>query len=74
MGEIANIFAILCGGSINDKIYAAFNLFDQNDSMTLSFDELKKFTECVFQMFYFMKDQPELKQKEESESSIWNTV
>ena len=41
--EIANCLALMCGGSINDKIYSAFNLFDVNNSMTLSFDELNKF-------------------------------
>jgi len=50
--EIANCLALMCGGSINDKIFAAFNLFDANDSMTLSFDELNKFIKCVFQIFY----------------------
>jgi len=51
-GEIANCLALMCGGSINEKIFAAFNLFDANDSMTLSFDELNEFIKCVFQIFY----------------------
>lgn len=46
--EIANCLALMCGGSINEKIFAAFNLFDANDSMTLSFDELNKFIKSVF--------------------------
>ena len=50
--EIANCLALMCGGTINEKIFAAFNLFDANDSMTLSFDELNKFIKCVFQIFY----------------------
>lgn len=50
--EIANCLALMCGGSINEKIFAAFNLFDANDSMTLSFDELNKFIKCIFQIFY----------------------
>ena len=50
--EIANCLALMCGGTINDKIYSAFNLFDVNNSMTLSFDELSKFVKCVFQVFY----------------------
>jgi Ca2+-binding EF-hand superfamily protein len=48
MCEVANSLAILCGGSVSDKIYAAFNLFDANDSMTLSFDELNEFIKCTF--------------------------
>jgi Ca2+-binding EF-hand superfamily protein len=46
--ECANCLALMCGGSINEKIFAAFNLFDLNNSMTLSFDELNKFIKCVF--------------------------
>ena len=46
--EIANCLSLMCGGSINEKIFAAFNLFDLNNSMTLSFDELNKFIKCVF--------------------------
>lgn len=49
--EIANCLALMCGGSINEKIFAAFNLFDVNNSMTLSFDELNRFIKCVFQIF-----------------------
>lgn len=49
--EIANCLALMCGGSINEKIFAAFNLFDVNNSMTLSFDELNRFIRCVFQIF-----------------------
>ena len=46
--EIANCLSLMCGGSINEKIYAAFNMFDVNNTMTLSFDELNKFIKCVF--------------------------
>ena len=46
--EIANCLALMCGGSINEKIFGAFNLFDVNNSMTLSFDELNRFIKCVF--------------------------
>ena len=71
MCEVANCLAILCGGSINDKIYAAFNLFDENNSMTLSFDELNKFIKCVFTMFYFIQAQPDHAPKNKV---IWNEV
>lgn len=46
--EVANALAMMCGGSINEKIFAAFKLFDTNNSMTLSFDELNRFIKCVF--------------------------
>lgn len=73
--EVANCLAILCGGSINDKIFAAFNLFDVNNSMTLSFDELNKFIKSVFQMFYFMNDQEEVRALiEEGGRCIWDEV
>jgi Ca2+-binding EF-hand superfamily protein len=36
--EIANCLSMMCGGSINEKLLAAFNLFDINNSMTLDFD------------------------------------
>ena len=58
MEEVANLLSIMCGGSINEKIYAAFNLFDVNNSMTLSFDELNRFVRAVFQIFFHMHKQP----------------
>lgn len=45
--EIANCLSLMCGGSINEKLLAAFNLFDVNSSMTLDFDQLNKFIKCV---------------------------
>ena len=54
--EVANCLALMCGGSINEKIFAAFKLFDTNNSMTLSFDELNRFIKCVFQIFAQVKD------------------
>lgn len=29
---MANCLALMCGGSINDKIFAAFNLFDEDST------------------------------------------
>ena len=54
--EVANCLAMLCGGTINEKIFAAFKLFDTNNSMTLSFDELNRFIKCVFQIFASVKE------------------
>lgn len=64
--EIANCLSLMCGGTINEKIFAAFNLFDANDSMTLSFDELNKFIKCVFQIFYQLKGT--------DDGTIWDQV
>lgn len=63
--EIANCLALMCGGTINEKIFAAFKLFDVNDSTTLSFDELNKFINCVFQIFYSIR---------QNNSEIWDQV
>ena len=68
--EIANCFSIMCGGSINDKIFAAFNLFDVNNTMTLDFDELAKFIKNAFQIF----EQQKNKLHNEECKSIWDTV
>ena len=40
----------MCGGSMNDKINAAFILFDQNNSGTMSFDELAALIKTVFNL------------------------
>lgn len=40
--------SIMCGGSMSDKINAAFILFDQNNSGTMSFDELASLIKTVF--------------------------
>lgn len=42
--------SIMCGGSMNDKINAAFILFDQNNSGTMSFDELAALIKTVFNL------------------------
>lgn len=65
--ECANCLALMCGGSINEKIFAAFNLFDLNNSMTLSFDELNKFIKCVFKVFAQMNDK-------NGPTGIWATI
>ena len=46
--ELANCMSIMCGGSMGDKINAAFILFDQNNSGTMSFDELAALIKTVF--------------------------
>ena len=48
--ELANCMSIMCGGSMSDKINAAFILFDQNNSGTMSFDELAALIKTVFNL------------------------
>ena len=48
--ELANCLAILCGGSLQDKINAAFLLFDTNNSGTMNFEELTLLLSSVFQL------------------------
>lgn len=48
------MLSIMCGGNVEEKIYASFQLFDMNNSMTLDFDELNKFLKSVFQIFFHM--------------------
>ena len=40
MKELANCMAVMCGGTMSEKINAAFILFDENNSGTMCFDEL----------------------------------
>jgi len=40
----------MCGGSINDKINAAFILFDDDGSGTLSFNEMCNLVKTVFKV------------------------
>jgi Ca2+-binding EF-hand superfamily protein len=54
--EIANCLSLMCGGSINDKFYAAFSLFDVNNSMTLDFDELHNYIKSVFLIYRQLKE------------------
>ena len=46
--ELANCMSIMCGGSMSEKINAAFILFDQNNSGTMCFDELAALIKTVF--------------------------
>ena len=46
--------SIMCGGSMSDKINAAFILFDMNNSGTRSFDELAQLIKTVFNLVQHM--------------------
>lgn len=48
--ELANCMSIMCGGSMSDKINAAFILFDENNSGTMCFDELAALIKTVFNL------------------------
>jgi len=48
--EMANCLALMCGGTINDKINAAFILFDDDGSGTLSFNEMSNLVKVVFKV------------------------
>ena len=54
--ELANCMSIMCGGSMSDKINAAFILFDMNNSGTMSFDELAGLIKTVFNLVKNMLD------------------
>ena len=44
--------ALMCGGTVMEKIQAAFILFDVNNSNTLSLEELTTFLNTVFKVFF----------------------
>jgi len=52
--ELANCMAVMCGGSMSDKINAAFILFDDNNSGAMSFDELAALVKTVFSLMGHM--------------------
>jgi len=54
--ELANCMSIMCGGSMTEKINAAFILFDSNASGTMSFDELASLIKTVFTLVKHMLD------------------
>jgi len=58
--ELANCMSIMCGGSMSDKINAAFILFDMNNSGTMCFDELAALIKTVFSL---VKNMLEVNQK-----------
>jgi hypothetical protein len=61
---MANCMALMCGGSFNDKIQAAFILFDENNSNSLSIDELNSFVRTIFKIIF------DLMNKEDDEYSL----
>ena len=46
--ELANCLALMCGGSMSEKLNAAFILFDADNSGTMGFDELVALVKTVF--------------------------
>jgi len=49
--ELANCMSVMCGGTLNEKINAAFLLFDVNNSGTMSYSELTSLINTVFSMY-----------------------
>jgi Ca2+-binding EF-hand superfamily protein len=65
--ELANCLAVMCGGSMGDKINAAFLLFDQNGSGTMSYDELVALIRTVFSLVKHTLDINEKRGKQYSD-------
>lgn len=55
--EMCNCLTLMCGGTIKDKIQAAFILQDKNNSNTLTFEELSEFMASIFKVFDAMRQQ-----------------
>lgn len=68
--EMATCISLICGGSVNQKMLAAFKLFDKNNSMTLNYEELYEFIECVFTIFESVKKDFNIK----NQKSIWQRM
>ena len=49
--EMINCMLLMCGGTFQEKIQAAFILLDQNSSNTLNYNELSTFLVSVFRIF-----------------------
>ena len=57
--ELATCVSMLCGGSVDDKIFAAFIMFDVNNIMQLNFQELCKMIKCTFNIYKAVKSDNE---------------
>ena len=51
--ELANCLALMCGGTMTEKLQAAFILFDVDNSGTMGFDELVSLIKTVFNVVKF---------------------
>ena len=54
--EMANMLTLLCGGTYKDKVMAAFILFDDNNSNSLSKDELCVFVKTILKVLFDIVD------------------
>jgi Ca2+-binding EF-hand superfamily protein len=50
--ELSSGVSVLCGGSTNTKIQAAFSLYDLNGDGFISLEEMTSYLTCVFRMLY----------------------
>jgi len=54
--ELVSGLSVLCGGNREDKIRAAFALFDFNGDGFISLDEMERYLVSVFKMLYATQD------------------
>ena len=50
--ELASGLSVLCGGSRDDKVKAAFSLFDYNGDEYISLEEMTRYLASVFKVMY----------------------
>ncbi|RHY27525.1 hypothetical protein DYB32_010802, partial [Aphanomyces invadans] len=55
--ELSAGLSILCAGSKEDKVHAAFTLFDFNGDGSISLDEMIKYLTSVFRVLFELNDQ-----------------
>lgn len=55
--EMCNCLVLMCGGTMKEKIQAAFILEDKDNSNTLTFEELCNFMASVFKIFDQLRQQ-----------------
>ncbi|CAI5740369.1 unnamed protein product [Peronospora farinosa] len=51
-GELASGLSVLCGGTKDQKVKAAFSLFDFNDDGFISLDEMTRYLTSVFRVLF----------------------
>ena len=54
--EVAYCVALMCQGSMNEKIYSAFKLFDRGNTNQISFHALNKYINCISLIFAQLND------------------
>ena len=57
--ELATGLSVLCGGPSEDKVQAAFDLFDQNGDGTISRPEMETYLRAMFAVIFFVNPEAE---------------